>query len=416
MAHESSTKRVMHRARTVPEPPLGWWPRTQTHLERVDGLLVLAVAGLLVLGLIMVTSASIGIAERNLSSPFYFLQRQLIYVVLGLGTALVVYQLSLQQWEKITYLLVLALLVLLVVVLLPGIGKNVKGATRWLSLGPFNLQVSEIAKLVVVIYVASYMVRCKEALQKTWFGFFKPLIILGLLAVLLLQQPDFGAAVVLMAIGLGMLFLGGAKWLPFGLLVGSVSAMMAFLAYSSPYRLARLTSFMDPWTDPYNTGFQLTQSLIAIGSGSWFGVGLGGSVQKLFYLPEAHNDFLFAVLAEELGLVGIVVVIALYSLLVWRAFVIGAMAEQIRDDFGAYLSYGIAIWFALQAFINIGVNMALLPTKGLTLPLMSYGGSSMLVSCAAMGLLLRVHYETQLGLIRRQRRLARSAFTELQFK
>lgn len=412
MAYDSLTKHSTSYARQ----PVGLRMRLQSHLEVVDIFLVLAIVGLLTLGIIMVASASIGIADRNLSNPFYFLQRQLFFVILGVAVAVAVYQIHLRQWERMTYLLALILLFLLVLILIPGVGKNVNGATRWIAIGPFNLQVSEVAKLFVVIYIAGYMLRAKNTLQNTWTGFLKPLTLLGIISFLLLLQPDFGAAVVLMVIGLGMLFLGGVKFIPFTLLLGSVSALMAFLAFSSPYRLARLTSFMDPWTDPYNTGFQLTQSLIAIGSGSWFGVGLGGSVQKLFYLPEAHNDFLFAVLAEELGLVGVFVVVALYSLFVWRAFVIGTLAEQARNFFAAYLSYGIAIWFGLQAFINIGVNMALLPTKGLTLPLMSYGGSSMLVSFVAIGILLRVHYEVSTDYARRKQRMMRPVTIETVIK
>ncbi|SEK47146.1 putative lipid II flippase FtsW [Ectothiorhodospira marina] len=357
--------------------------------QRIDVGLALVVLALLSLGLVMVASASVGMAE-----PFYFFQRQAIFVALGMTAAWVLYSLRLAYWEQAGLLLLILVYVLLVLVLVPGVGKTVNGSTRWISLGLFNLQVSEVVKLLVTLYLAGYLVRHGRQVRESLMGFVKPMLLLALVTIPLLMQPDFGAAVVLMAIGLGMLFLGGARLWQFILLLGVVSGAMAYLAVQTPYRIARLTGFMDPWTDPFNTGFQLTQSLIAIGSGSWFGVGLGGSVQKLFYLPEAHNDFLFAVMAEELGLVGICVVVGLFVFLIWRSFAIGQAAEAAGHRFGAYLAYGIGIWIGLQAFINMGVNMGLLPTKGLTLPLMSYGGSSMLVTCAAMGLLARVHRET----------------------
>lgn len=362
--------------------------------QKVDLGLAVTVMVLLGVGLVMVGSASIGIADRNLGDPFYFLQRQVFFVSLGLLAAVMFYNLRLAWWQAMGPWLLLSVYVLLLLVLVPGIGKTVNGSTRWISVGLFNLQVSEVVKLLMTIYLAGYLVRHARQVRETLMGFAKPLILLMLATAPLLMQPDFGAAVVLMAIALGMLFLGGARLWQFFMLLGAVGMAMAWLAIQTPYRVARLTGFMDPWTDPFNTGFQLTQSLIAIGSGSWFGVGLGGSVQKLFYLPEAHNDFLFAVLAEELGLVGIVVLVALYGFLLWRSFAIGQAAERVGHLFGAHLAYGIGIWISLQAFINMAVNMGMLPTKGLTLPLMSYGGSSMLVTCAAMGLLARVHRET----------------------
>lgn len=362
--------------------------------QRLDVGLAVTVAILLALGLIMVTSASISLADRELGNPFYYLQRQAVFIALGVGIAAVVYRISLANWEAAGMGLLVFSAFLLVLVLVPGVGKTVNGATRWLPLGIISLQVSEVAKLFVAIYLAGYLVRRGREVRESFTGFLKPVLVLGLMAVLLLAEPDFGAAVVLMAMGLGMLFLGGVRLGQFALLLALVLAAMAVLAVSSPYRMQRLTAFLNPWADPFNSGFQLTQSLIAIGSGSWFGTGLGGSVQKLFYLPEAHNDFLFAVLAEELGLVGVLVVVVLYSYLLWRCFAIGAVAERLGQAFAAHLAYGIGIWFGLQAFVNMGVNMGLLPTKGLTLPLMSAGGSSMLVMCAAVGLLLRVHRES----------------------
>ncbi len=365
-----------------------------TMRRHLDVGLVLVVAALLGLGLVMVTSASIGVADKQTGDPLYFLERQLVFVLAGVTVAAAIYRIRLANWEAAGFGLLLFTFFLLALVLVPGIGKTVNGSTRWISLGIINLQVSELAKLFFVVYVAGYLVRHGRDVRESFSGFMRPVILMGLAAMLMLMEPDFGAAAVLMATGLGMLFLGGVRIGQFGLLMVVVAGALAVLAVSSPYRLERLTTFLNPWADPFDSGFQLTQALIAIGSGSWSGVGLGGSIQKLFYLPEAHNDFLFAVLAEELGLLGVVTVVALYGFLIWRCFSIAAAAEQCGHRFGAYLAYGVGIWMGLQAFINMGVNMGILPTKGLTLPLMSAGGSSMLVMCAAIGLLLRVHRET----------------------
>ncbi len=275
----------------------------------------------------------------------------------------------------------------------PGVGKTVNGSTRWLPLGVFSLQVSEFAKLCMAIYLAGYLVRRGREVRESFRGFLKPIAVLSIASLLLLLEPDFGAAVILMSMGMGMLFLGGVRLGQFGLLLLLVLGALSVLAISSPYRMERLTAFLNPWADPFDSGFQLTQALIAIGRGSWFGEGLGSSIQKLFYLPEAHNDFLFAVLAEELGLFGVVAVVGLYAYVLWRCFAVGAAAEQRGHFFGGYLAYGLGIWLGLQAFINMGVNMGILPTKGLTLPLMSAGGSSLLAMSAAIGLLLRIHRE-----------------------
>ncbi|UCC55340.1 MAG: putative lipid II flippase FtsW, partial [Gammaproteobacteria bacterium] len=265
----------------------------------------------------------------------------------------------------------------------------------WINTGIFNLQVSEPAKLMILVYLASYLARHGNEVRTRFSGFIKPLVILALAALLLLMEPDFGSAVVLMATAMGMIFIAGVRLWQFSGMLGLAGLSLGGLAVSSPYRMERLTTFLNPWADPFDSGFQLTQSLIAIGRGEWFGVGLGASIQKLFYLPEAHTDFVFAVLAEELGLFGVFMVIALYAVVVWRAFVIAATAEKAGNAFAALLAWGIGIWFGLQAFINMGVNMGLLPTKGLTLPLMSYGGSSMVVMCAAVALLLRIDFETR---------------------
>jgi cell division protein FtsW len=346
---------------------------------------------LLALGLVMVGSASVSIADRLLSDPYYYLWRQGLFVTVGLLAAYSVLQLRLVYWERLGPYFLLFGLTLLVVVLL--IGREVNGSTRWLGMGPFNLQPSELMKIFMVVYLAGYLVRRGEEVRTSFKGFLKPMLLVGIIGVLLLLEPDFGAAAVITATVLGMMFLSGVRLWQFGLLFTLMLSAMALLAYSSPYRMARLTSFVNPWADPFNSGFQLTQALIAFGRGEWLGVGLGGSIQKLFYLPEAHTDFLFAVLAEELGLVGALFTIALFVILVWRAFFIGQAAQQAGNRFGAYLAYGLGLWLGMQAFINLGVNMGVLPTKGLTLPLMSYGGSSIVVSCIACALLLRVSHE-----------------------
>ena len=362
-------------------------------LTKLDPVILITSLSLLAIGLVMVTSASISIADRNLSSPFYYMQRQLFFIVMGLVIAALVYQIRLVQWEKSGMALLGFSLFLLTLVLIPGIGKEVNGSTRWIPLGVFNLQVSEAVKLFLIIYVAGYLVRHGEAVRTSLVGFIKPMVMVGLAALLLLMEPDFGATVVIVGTILGMMFLGGVHFMQFVMFLGLFSTAAYLLVVSSPYRLERLTSFMNPWADPFNSGFQLTQSLIAIGTGGWSGTGLGGSVQKLFYLPESHTDFLFAVLSEELGFIGVCVVIALYVVLFVRATQIALQAEKCGNHFAAYLAYGIGIWLALQAVINMGVNMGLLPTKGLTLPLMSYGGSSLLICCMSIGLLLRIHYE-----------------------
>jgi len=363
--------------------------------NRVDPLLLLSVVVLAGLGLVMVASASISIADRATGDPLYYFNRQLVFVAIGVMGVVLTYHIRLGVWERASMGLLAVAVVLLVLVLIPGLGQSVNGSSRWLSLGMFNLQVSEPAKLFAIIYLAGYLVRREAEVRATMSGFLKPLMGMTVISILLLMEPDYGAVVVLMTTALGMLFLGGVRLWQFVTVLLTVTAVMGFLAVSSSYRLERIMAFMNPWADPYNSGFQLSQSLIAIGSGSWFGQGLGGSIQKLFYLPEAHTDFLFAVLAEELGLVGVIMVISLFALLVWRCFAIGKKAEQLGMRFAAFLAHGVGVWLGLQAFINMGVNMGMLPTKGLTLPLMSSGGSSMLVVCVAIGLLLRIHRETR---------------------
>ncbi|MGH8500339.1 MAG: putative lipid II flippase FtsW, partial [Methylococcales bacterium] len=282
---------------------------------------------------------------------------------------------------------------LLVTVLIPGLGVKVNGSIRWLSLGGARIQVSEIVKLISVIHMAGYMTRHMQTVRVSVYGMIHPLMLLSFACVLLLLEPDFGAAAVILVTALALMFLGGARLWQFSLLVCLLFVLGMILIYFSPERMERLTSFLDPWADPLDSGFQLTQSLIAFGRGELFGVGLGSGLQKLHYLPEGHTDFLFAVIGEELGLFGVSVVIALFTLLIWKAFAIAKLAEQAGFEFAAYLAYGLGIWFGVQAAINMGVNMGMLPTKGLTLPLMSYGGGSMIVMCSAIGLLLSVHNE-----------------------
>jgi cell division protein FtsW len=296
-------------------------------------------------------------------------------------------------WSSVGLLMLLIGIALLLVVLIPGVGHTVNGSTRWLRIGALNLQVSEPVRLCLMIYLAGYLVRQNKLLREQFTGFLRPMMVLSLAGALLLAEPDFGAAIVLLTTALAMLFVAGARFRDFFIFFGIASIVMAMLAITSPYRLERLTGFLDPWSDPYNSGFQLTQSLIAIGRGEWFGVGLGNGVQKLFYLPEAHTDFVFAVFAEEFGLFGSLVLIALFLALLWRIFMLAIRAANVERFFEAYLAIGIGTWLGLQAFINVGVNMGLLPTKGLTLPLISYGRSSLIVTMVSIGLLLRIHHE-----------------------
>jgi len=361
----------------------------------LDPWVIGPVAALLLVGLVMVASASIGVSDRDLGTPFHYFQRQLGFVFLGLVAAVVAVCIPTVLWDKYSKVLMGVAFLLLLLVLVPGIGHEVNGSRRWVRLGFMNFQVSELARVLLLSYVASYAVRRADELRADFKGFIKPVAVLVGAAVLLLIEPDFGAATVLMATGLAVLFLAGVKirHLLVPLVLG-VAAMTA-LAVTSSYRLRRLTSFRNPWADAFDSGFQLTQSLIAIGRGEWLGVGLGSSVQKLFYLPEAHTDFVFAVLAEEFGLVGVVVVLGLFALLVGRALAISRNAARAGLAFQSLLAAAVGVWLGLQVFVNVGVNMGLLPTKGLTLPLLSYGGSSMLVTLAWLGVLLRVHHETQ---------------------
>lgn len=366
--------------------------RLKTELK-LDPVMLGLVLVLLLGGFVILASASITISDNATGNPFFYLERQLVAAAIGLAAGLFCLFVPMHVWQTLGPLLLIVGLALLVVVLVPGVGYEVNGATRWVRVGIMNLQVSEPARLCLLIYLAGYVVRQQKALREQFVGFLRPMLVLTLGCALLLAEPDFGAAIVLLATALVMLFVAGARIRDFILFFSATVIAVVGLTLTSPYRLSRLTGFMDPWADPYNSGFQLTQSLIAIGRGEWFGVGLGDGVQKLFYLPEAHTDFVFAVFAEEFGLLGSVVLITLFVALLWRVFKLAMRAADSERFFEAFLAIGLGTWLGLQAFINVGVNMGLLPTKGLTLPLISYGRSSLIVAMIAIGLLLRIHHE-----------------------
>jgi cell division protein FtsW len=360
---------------------------------RFDPVLLTIVLTLLLGGLVVLASASISISDNLVGDPFHYVERQLLAAVIGGAGGVVCLFIPLQFWRSIGPLMLLVGLGLLFLVLLPGIGYEVNGARRWVRFGILNLQVSEPARLCFIIYLAGYLVRRNKDLRENFGGFLKPMLLMSLACVALLAEPDFGAAIVLLATALAMLFVAGARIRDFLIFFAAALVAMVLLAVTSPYRMKRLTGFLDPWADPFDSGFQLTQSLIAIGRGEWFGVGLGNGVQKLFYLPEAHTDFVFAVFAEEFGLAGSFILIGLFVALLWRVFRLAMQASESDRCFEAYLAIGIGTWLGLQAFINVGVNMGILPTKGLTLPLISYGRSSLIVTMVAIGMLLRIHHE-----------------------
>lgn len=374
----------------------------RSHISATNGLfrpydawLMTVIFLLLGLGLVMVASSSIAIADRQFHEPLYYFWRQMFSVAIGMSFIIAALKIPLSVWEFLSVPLLVLGLLLLILVLIPGVGREVNGSTRWISMGSLALQASEPVKLCVIVYLAGYMVRHGEHVRSNFAGFIRPICVLTIVAGLLLLEPDYGSCVVLFATALGMLFMGGVPLGRFFAWVLTAVVVLASLAILSPYRLQRLMSFVDPWQDPFNSGFQLTQALIAFGRGDWFGVGLGSSVQKLFYLPEAHTDFVFSVFAEEFGLMGTTILILLFSFLVWRAFVIGHIAERMGKLFAAYLAYGIGLIIGVQAFINMGVNLGVLPTKGLTLPLLSYGGNSMIITCLLLGILLRVEVENR---------------------
>jgi len=361
--------------------------------DLADNALLICVVALSLFGVVMIASASMAFAAENYSNPFYFASRQLFFLGVGLVGATILYQLPLSDWEKYgPYLIIISLVGLMLVLL---IGKEVNGSKRWIDLGLFTVQVSETVKLFIIVYLAGYLVRRGELVQNTIGGFLRPLALILVASVLLLLEPDFGAVVVIVLTACAMLFIAGVKLQQFVALIVSLTITGAVLIMMSPYRAKRLASFLDPFNDPFASGFQLTQSLIAIGNGSLTGMGLGNSVQKLLYLPEAHTDFLFAVMCEEFGFLGVLFVVFLYGFILWKSFNLAKIADQQGNRFAGYLALGIGVWIGLQSFINIGVNMGILPTKGITLPMMSYGGSSAIVFAVSFTLLLRIERETR---------------------
>ncbi|HEX8979569.1 MAG TPA: putative lipid II flippase FtsW [Parasulfuritortus sp.] len=370
----------------------------RTSLESYDWALLWAVAALLGFGLVMVYSASIAIADAKSlhHQPAFYLIRHAMYLVVGLAAAYAAFQLPSSLWQKFASFLFIGVVVCLAAVLIPGIGHVVYGSRRWIPLGPLgNFQPSELAKLFTIIYAADYTVRKAALMHDLKQGFLPMFMVMLMVGGLLLMEPDFGSFVVIVAIALGVLFLGGLNWRLFVGLIIMLAIGFVLLIWLSPYRLQRVVGFMDPWADPFGKGYQLSHALIALGRGEWFGVGLGESVEKLFYLPEAYTDFLLAVIGEELGFVGVATVIALFAWLIWRAFSIGWQAALMGRNFQALVAQGVAIWLGAQSFINMGVNLGLLPTKGLTLPLMSYGGSGIVANCLAIAILFRIDYENR---------------------
>lgn len=364
--------------------------------------LLVALVGLACVGLVMITSSSIAVADSQHLGAFYFLKKHLMFLGLGLVLTGVAMRTELKVLEKNAFLLMLLAFILLLAVFLPFIGIRLNGARRWLNLIVTTFQPVEAVKLILVVYIASYLVRHRESVETRFLGLLKPIMVAGIMVLLLLAQPDFGSATLVIAVTIAMVWLGGARPIfLFGMGL-PLMPLLAIAATSESYRMKRLTSFMDPWKDPFNDGFQLTQSLMAIGRGEWTGVGLGSSVLKLSYLPEAHTDFIFAVISEELGLAGILGVMSLFALAVGRGLYLGLKGVELGQRFAGYVAFGISLMIGLQTMVSIGVNLGALPTKGLTLPLISYGGSSMVLTCAMAGVLLRATYEINRAVDARQ--------------
>lgn len=369
----------------------------QKFLATSDYYLIGSVSALISLGLIMIYSASIAIAEseHGEAGSLYYLTRHVSYILIGLILGAIAFQIPTRVWRTFVPYLFLGGVLLLVLVLIPGIGREINGSQRWISLVVVNFQPSELMKLLMILYVSDYVVRKSSYLNDLRRGFLPLWFVIGIVGVLLLREPDYGAFVVITAIAVVIMFLGGMSLKLFAGLASALVIGFVLLVLFEPYRMDRISAFMDPWADPFGKGYQLSHALIAFGRGEWFGVGLGGSVEKLFYLPEAHTDFLLAVLAEELGFTGVMVVMLLFACLLIRAYQIGRLAASLENYFSALVAQGIGIWLGLQALINMGVNMGVLPTKGLTLPLMSFGGSSIVVSCIALAILLRIDSENR---------------------
>lgn len=363
---------------------------------KLDYIVLIAFVCLLTIGLVMVASSSMPVGQHSYGNSFYFIIRQAIFASIGILLLLLFLTIPTDYWQSFGQYWLFLGMGLLILVLIPGVGHVVNGSRRWIIFGPIAIQVSELVKLCAVMYVSSYLSRHGEAVQAGLWGIMKPLFALGLIGVLLLMEPDFGATVVIFVTALGMLLMGGArlKWFYLLLVLAAIGA--ALLIVFSPYRMARFLGFLNPWSDQLGSGYQLSQSLIGFGRGGIFGSGLGNSVQKLFYLPEAYTDFILAIVAEELGIFGVATVLFLFGLLIWRGLSIGKLAHQQNYMFDAFLAYGLTFWLAMQVMVNTGVNVGLLPTKGLTLPFISYGGSSLVVDCLVIGILLRIDLQNQL--------------------
>lgn len=380
----------------TPNPPL---PEAANGWSRyVDRDLMLALFALIGMGVIILASASLWVAEKQYQDAYFYVNRQLMFLTVGLGLGLAMYQIRLAFWEQLGVRLLPIVILLLILVLIPGLGKEVNGSRRWLNLVFMPIQVSEIAKLITLLYLSGYLIRHGKnlATSPSYQPLLIPLVVLGLIGGLLMLEPDFGSTIVITFTGLALLFLGGIPLKRLGMLFGGAMLIMIPLSLMG-YRGRRLQAFWNPWDYQSDIGYQVVNAQMAIGDGGWFGVGLGGGVQKLFYLPEAHNDFIFSVIAEEFGFVGMLVVLCLYGWLVARAFVIGFQADKHNLHYGAYIAYGIGFWIGFQVIMHIGVNLAIVPNKGLTLPLMSYGGSSLIMTLVAIALLMRVYRETQIA-------------------
>ncbi|HMH66903.1 MAG TPA: putative lipid II flippase FtsW [Pinirhizobacter sp.] len=367
--------------------------RRQGPRGHYDMLLMVAAILLVSMGLVMIASSSIAVADGANKGAFYFFKRHTLFISLGFLCAVVAARTELKTLEKHSFLLMLLAVIMLLAVFLPVLGMRINGARRWLNLFVTSFQPVEAVKLILVVYLASYLVRHRDGVEYKLFGVVKPLLVASFVIVLLLAQPDFGSSALVIAVTVGMIWLAGARMRNLVLLGLPLVPAIAWAAMTEDYRMKRLTSFLDPWAHPYDDGFQLTQALIAIGRGEWLGVGLGSSVQKLFYLPEAHTDFILSVIAEELGLAGVLFVIALFAVLVGRGLMLGLRGVEIGQRFAGYIAFGLSLMIGLQAIVSIGVNLGVLPTKGLTLPLISYGGSSVLLTCVMVGVLLRATFE-----------------------
>ncbi|MCF6318311.1 MAG: putative lipid II flippase FtsW [Proteobacteria bacterium] len=361
----------------------------------VDFWLMISALSLIAIGIVMVASSSFAIAEKYNHDAFHYLKRHILYITIGFGMSTIILAMKTDWMEHLSRILLVVAIILLILVLIPGIGEKINGARRWLNLGIARFQVVEAVKLAMIVYLSGYFVRHKQGIQNKLFGVMKPLFAAAIIAVLLLLQPDFGSAVLILTITLFMIYIAGARYRDLSILGTLSASSMAVLAFAEPYRIERLISFQNPWSDPFDGGFQLVQALIAIGSGNISGIGIGGSVQKLFYLPEAHTDFIFSVYAEELGFIGVILLVALYITLIARIFAISKIALKHGKEFASFACAGIGVWIALQAFLSMGVNLGLLPTKGLTLPFISSGGSAILMNILSLAIVMRVSFENR---------------------